>query len=775
MKASATFLTEKIKKVSERTSLTGRELLFEAIYHLCFLVAGFFTASTSVVGKYLPFGVAAAAGSPLSYMPSCALGAIIGSFLPVTSQGGFRYIAAIISVMAIRFLTSKIKFTKESPIFAAFISFLSIFFTGVAVLKGINGGVGFAAVEALLCCGGAYFIHTGSKKILKCDTGLSTTQLTSVIITLSLILSGMDRLSVNGISAGRILFVFFILLAARQAGAGTGAIIGVAASLCSALSGADASVTVMLSFGGLMAGVFADIGKLAEVFGFLSAAVIGAVLGGFSKDTVGILAEALIGSGIYLLVPKTVLRRLGRVFAAKVTVIRPDGLKKALTMRLAFAGKALEDVSSTVENVSKELSKINSPDFKTVLSRVENEACNGCSLRVHCWETKHDATLGAVLSLTKAVRSGETTPEKFLNEEFKCRCLRLSKISTCVYKYYSEYAASIAAEKRIDEVRSVVTDQFAGISAMLSSLAKEFDTDERYDTLAAARIAGALKNIDIVISECGVKLDKYDRMSVDISIKNANNIVLNRADIMQALCISCDRDFDPPCITMSGNTAYLTVSEHSKYTADIGVNQIGSGGNVICGDAYDYFFDGKGKLIIILSDGMGTGGRAAVDSAMASGLMSRLIKAGFDFDAALKILNSAMLFKSTDESLATLDIVSVDLFTGKTELLKAGAAPTIVRRSGRAGKAQSTSLPAGILRGVSFDKATITIKTGDIVVMMSDGAASEGTDWITAEIEAFGDGSAQALAEKISNGAKRRRTDKRADDITVIAAIIQSA
>lgn len=775
MKATATFLQNKLKQVSERTSLSKRELLLEVIYHFCFLVAGFFASSATVAGKYLPFGVAAAAGAPFTYMPSAALGSIIGSFIPATGTGGFRYIAAIISIMAIRFLTSKIQFTKENPLFAAFISFLAIFFTGVAVLKGINGGVGFAAVEALLCCGGAYFIQIGSKKILSSSTGLSNAQLCSVIITISLVFSGMDRISINNISLGRILFVFFILLAARQSGAGTGAIIGVAAAFCSALSGGDTAVTIMLSFGGLMAGIFSDVGKLAEIFGFLSAAVIGAVIGGFSLSTIALLSEALIGSGIYLLMPKTILRKAGKIFAAKVTVIRPDGLKKALTMRLSFAGDALKDVSSAIESVSKELSKINSPDFKTVLSRIENDACSGCSLRVHCWETKNEATLNAILSLTKAVRSGETTPERFLSEEFRCRCLRLSKVSTCVYKYYSEYASSIAAEKRIDEVRSVVTDQFAGISAMLSSLSKEFDTDEKYDTLAAARITSALKNIDIIVSECGVKLDKFDRMTVDICIKNAGNVVLNRADIMQALCISCDRDFDPPLITLSGNCAYLTACEHARFTADIGVNQIGSGGNVICGDAYDYFFDGKGKLIMLLSDGMGTGGRAAVDSAMAAGLMSRLIKAGFDFDAALKILNSAMLFKSTDESLATLDIVSVDLFTGKTELLKAGAAPTIVRRSGRAGKAQSTSLPAGILRGVTFDKAFITLKVKDIVVMLSDGAVTEGTDWITAEIEAFGDESAQTLAEKICKGAKRRRTDKREDDITVLVAILQTA
>ena len=82
---------------------------------------------------------------------------------------------------------------------------------------------------------------------------------------------------------------------------------------------------------------------------------------------------------------------------------------------------------------------------------------------------------------------------------------------------------------------------------------------------------------------------------------------------------------------------------------------------------------------------MGTGGRAAVDGAMASGLMARLLKAGFGYNCSLKILNSSMLFKSTDESLATVDVACIDLLSGRTELLKAGAAPTVMLRGGKCG------------------------------------------------------------------------------------------
>jgi stage II sporulation protein E len=195
----------------------------------------------------------------------------------------------------------------------------------------------------------------------------------------------------------------------------------------------------------------------------------------------------------------------------------------------------------------------------------------------------------------------------------------------------------------------------------------------------------------------------------------------------------------------------------------------------MCGDAYEFFNDGKGRAFMIISDGMGNGGRAAVDGAMASGLMARLIKAGFGFDCSLRIVNSAMLFKSTDESLATVDISCIDLFTGKAQLLKAGAAPTLVRRSGRTGRATCRSLPAGILREVGFDRAAVSLNKGDIIVMISDGAAHDGTDWICAELEAWHNGTAQQLSDHLAAAARRRRNDGHEDDITVMSALIQKA
>lgn len=102
----------------------------------------------------------------------------------------------------------------------------------------------------------------------------------------------------------------------------------------------------------------------------------------------------------------------------------------------------------------------------------------------------------------------------------------------------------------------------------------------------------------------------------------------------------------------------------------VGSAQLSCTGEKLCGDAFESFQDSSGRLVAVLSDGMGSGGRAAVDGAMAAGLTSHLMQAGFGPDSVLRMVNAALMVKSGDESLATLDIASINLFTGRLESLK---------------------------------------------------------------------------------------------------------
>lgn len=765
-------MKEKSEIKTEYGAIKPMDLAVGIAYQFGYAVCGFFAAKGQAVGGVAPFGMSFVGGVPRPYIAGAALGAAAG-YLLSPSYLTFRYVACVMAIFAIRFLLGPSdKMQKSGLLFL--ISSAVCGATAVITAGGSVSGVITAVCETVICGGGSFFISRGVSALNDCESGCKTDDLGYLLGSVAIILAGAYSITLGGMSLGRIAAMLFVLLCGYYGGAASGAVCGCALGFSSMLTGQDDTLIIILTFGGMIAGVFSPLGKLVQIAAYLISVFVSISLVG-TLSSVMLLIESLLCCSVFLLIPKNAGLFVGKVLTPIPEVLSPAGIKKAVRMRLDFAADALSDVSQTVEQVSKELSKINSPDFDSVLKGIESDACKGCNLRVHCWESRKGETVSAILDMTKAVRQGENMPENFSPEEFRGRCVKLRKFGGAVNARYSAYASKISAENRIDEVRGVVSDQFDGISAMLKDLSEELENDEGFDNAAAQKAAAALNGMDIKTRECSCRVDRYGRQTVEIKINNPKNISINRMQIMQQISVALERDFEPPVITNSGKYAILSLSERARLAVDLGVSQHSCGNSSMCGDAYECFYDGKGRFIMILSDGMGTGGRAAVDSAMASGLMSRLLSAGFGYDCSLKILNSSMLFKSTDESLATVDIAVIDLFSGRTDLLKAGAAPTIVRRSGRTGKAQSTSLPAGILREVGFDKATIRLKKGDILLLLSDGATASGTDWICAELEAFADGTAEELSDKICECAARRREDNHEDDITVLAAIVEKA
>lgn len=750
-------------------------LLAAAGMHISAAAVGFIMSRGAVLGNLLPFGISFIAGCSLTYTPAAATGVFLGYFIPAIGSGGFKYIAAAFAVVAVKLLLGGLKRLSSNPIFLSAMAFLASFLTSAVTLSGLNFNFLSVLCESLFSAMGAFFVCRCFNSFKNAAAGLRADELASLSVLIGMALTGINGFTFNGISLGHILGIAVILTAAKYGGILSGSVSGITVSFAMCLSGVSGEIAVVYAFTGLIAGVFSSFGKYVQTAVPLVFSLAGSVMSGNPVLIAQTVIEAALGSALFLAVPRRAGIRLGKLFSAYPRLSAPDGVKRSLSMRLDIAAGALCDVSGTVEQVAAELSKINSPDFGSVITAVEQDACAGCKLRLHCWESKRDDTLKAVLEMTNAVKSGERSPENAAPEEFKGRCLRVARVANAAYKRYSDYASRIAAENRIDEVRGVVSDQFDGISAMLSELSRELEKDDRFDNSAAEKAAAALKNLDIRVEECSSKTDKYGRMTIEMRVKKDPSLIINKLQVMKMVSVVCERDFDIPSVSENGGEIFIVLNEHAALRVDVGVEQKCASDSAMCGDAYKYFFDGRGHFIMILSDGMGTGGRAAVDGAMASGLMCRLIKAGFGYDCSLRILNSSMLFKSTDESLATVDIASIDLFTGRVELYKAGAAPTLVRRSGRTGKAESTSLPAGILREVSFDKAVVRCKENDIVVLMSDGAVSEGTEWIKDEIEGFTDGTAEQLSERICEGAKRRRTDGHEDDITVMTAVIKRA
>lgn len=334
----------------------------------------------------------------------------------------------------------------------------------------------------------------------------------------------------------------------------------------------------------------------------------------------------------------------------------------------------------------------------------------------------------------------------------------------------TEYITREIILEKTNQIRMVASDQFISISGMLNDLAKEFDEAEIFDCNASNKIRRLLGEYEIYPTNISAIVDKYGRMRVEILL-SSSSAELTGIELKNEIGKICNRYFDTGRITNFKNESMLSFSEKPNYSLEVGFAQFSAEGE-LCGDTVKIINDSKGHSILIISDGMGKGSRAALDGAMGAGLLSKLINSGFGFDSALKIVNSALLVKSNDERLATLDIANIDLFTGKCELFKAGAPASYIIKDGRLTKCELTSMPAGILRGIEFAKRTAVLSLGDSIILMSDGITDLGERWLKDTISAMPNG-VQEGADYILNCAKEEMKDKKADDMSIIFARLE--
>ncbi|MPM63316.1 Stage II sporulation protein E [bioreactor metagenome] len=180
----------------------------------------------------------------------------------------------------------------------------------------------------------------------------------------------------------------------------------------------------------------------------------------------------------------------------------------------------------------------------------------------------------------------------------------------------------------------------------------------------------------------------------------------------------------------------------------------------------------------MISDGMGSGSRAADESTMAVRFLEKLLAVGFDVDVAVKTVNSMLLLRTPEESFATVDMTIIDTYSGEAEFLKIGSSPSFVKRVREVATIKSASLPMGILNQIEIEPVKANLVSGDILVMVSDGVAdipqrgNEKENWIANFLRRTATTNAQELADMILQEAMNLSGSRVKDDMTVLVAKI---
>ncbi len=615
----------------------------------CFL-AGLAAARGLVFGKYAPFGVAVAAAAPRGGLWAGAMGAFLGYLLPSPAYVPVRYAAALVAVTAIRWSLDQLKSVNGHPLFSPAAAFLPLLLTGMTMVF-LQGSVTYTAAqyvaESFLGAGSAYFLRRvvyllsgltgeGKPRIGAVGGRLESGDLAAVTVSLGVLLLSFSGVSVMGVSLGRILLVLLVLYCARAAGISGGAVAGVAAGAIQGLSTAGLSyLSGAYGLGGLMAGVFAPMGKVAGAAAFIIAHGVASLqVGAGSTQILTGAVEVAAATIVYMFLPRS--RRFTEIFGLRGDSLSGGALRGNIVMRLKYAAQALTQVSVSVEEIAKKLQNVCAPTLRGVYDRSTETICAGCGMSTVCWRKYKDQTLRNFAQLSGPLKEKEKLETCDFTKEFSDRCCRAGEMRDELNKNYARYLMKEAAELRTAQVREVVEAHFRTTAGILEELAGEFAQYQRFDEEAAQRVAVVLRDSGVTPLEVCCRVDRFDRMTVEAEIGRERQKRLNRAAFTREVSSACGRLFSPPCVSAGEDRCRIQMCQRPLLDVGRGFSQTCAGGGAFCGDSTNVFYDGCGRLIAVLSDGMGTGGRAAVDGAMTSAMAESLLKAGVGFDSMLE-------------------------------------------------------------------------------------------------------------------------------------------
>ena len=329
----------------------------------------------------------------------------------------------------------------------------------------------------------------------------------------------------------------------------------------------------------------------------------------------------------------------------------------------------------------------------------------------------------------------------------------------------------IASAVKIAELQRALTDQFGTISEYLSGLAETVSDRRIPDRGKGTALKSLLCDSGVRVDEVDYFEDKNGAVTVELTlVDRALDISWKRAAAI--ISAFAKRSFEKPELQVAQLRTVLTFSQKQPYRLQIGCAQKAAGEGSVCGDTVSAASSVNGHGFALISDGMGTGQGAAADSRLTAAVMKKLVCSGFTFDSGLKIVNSALISRNGEESIASIDALEVDLMSGEAVFYKAGASCSFVRKGECVAVLNKKSLPVGILRGVAFSKARFKARAGDIALLVSDGVAQKQEQWLCDALLSWSGDNMEELSMHILKLAGLKQKGH-ADDMTVVAVRIE--
>ena len=708
-----------------------QKICFDKRY-LLLLVAGFLTGRVWLYGIN-PFGVAlfAAVAAERKGRKLLALFVLAGMFSSTEGLSLIKYLTLFLLVLSLEKIQEKWTSHTGQAVYLALLT------GGLNMAAGILNSIlavntwevfWLSILESVMVFALANVYQWGVHFILyeEWNQLFNNEELISLLILAVTALYGLPRQADMIFSISGTLSYFMILFMGYRYGASTGAIAGAAGGILLALTGENMVVVGICCLLGVCAGTLRKMGRFVSGGLYL---LVGVLLAVYSlKDLYGIIELRAMLSAVILFF--AIPRRVIHCVEEDIPEREEDSFAREDVR--ALANHQLEDFSDAFRRLSKSFENemeekgLSEERLEDIFAQLSRDTCNECINCKYCWNRHYEETNESLRQILWQVGQDGSVTLSQISPDFQRRCMHLDEYVHQVEERIAGENVRLGWHNRMSENRRVMAEQMKEIAVALKSFTINLGETEELPKERKRRILEELKKEGIKVARLSVK-KRGGYLEVMFTGACHGNHCLTKTDVAQALYRATGIMMCPARETrnvLSSTTDTMFFRQDTVYKALTGLARVAKSGESVSGDNYSFLeLSGTGELLMVLTDGMGSGEMADRDSSNLIEALEYLMEAGFEKKSALRLLNTLFVANYEGKSFATLDMAAINLHTGICEIMKNGAATTFVKREDGVEMIASSALPVGVDLQAEPDVAIVQLQEGDMVIMVSERCA----------------------------------------------------
>ncbi|MCX7695764.1 MAG: stage II sporulation protein E [Caloramator sp.] len=758
--------------------------------HLLLLLSALLVSRVVMLKVLMPFGVAflVASYSVLNKFESflVSLFVVLGYILSFQNYLSYSHVVTVLALMIfIPFLSENKKIYKFALLAFVVNILVNIAFRFYVSLDILPYDIIVSIFESLIMISSAYIFSYGiplyfnkqSRKLY------SKEEIICFILVLSLVVSGLWDINIYGFSFKNIISMVVVICFGYSEGASMGAAVGVTMGVVSGISDPSMAVSLgIFGFSGLIAGVFKDYNKFIVAVSFVIATAMLSFYNLGSITLNNIFLEAMIAAAIFMVMPTKRFKKLTSSLDGDKKMIELqksyiEKVKGLMEIRLSSMSSTLYDISSILqENIENELSK--KQEINSLVEKIADRVCANCDCKSICWGKELYYTYDSIVEMLRLIEKKGMLSVMEMPESMRRKCIRPTEIMKQSIHLLEIMRLNNRWRKKLINSRMILSEQIKGISSIIESMVKETSSSIVFRNDVEEEIAVELDKVGLEFDNIVALKNGREKYEITFYRKpcRGKNLCVKEFEkaVSRALGMKMVVDGSGCRIDENKTMCQFRLIEAESFSLVTAVSKTSK--EKVSGDTYYFGNIGEGRYMLALSDGMGSGRTANMESNTTIALLEKLMEAGFERNTAIKAINSVLVLRSCDESFATVDMGLIDLYSGIGEFIKIGAAPTFIKSGREVEVIKSSALPVGILDDIDIESQIVEFRSGDMIVMVSDGVVDCNENlkekWIIKALKEFDSGNPKDVADYLLNKAKEFYGNNIKDDMTVIVSKI---